>query len=102
MCIPALRLARDAESPWHRAFVHSRSTDRELPWQPTLLTEPMNMVARTQIQYMKLPNVRNDATKALKADSATAAFCSLYMLTAGTSLGVLRVQQHHAETGSIS
>jgi hypothetical protein len=89
--IPALRLARDAESPWHRAFVHSRSTDRELPWQPMLLTEPMSMVARTQLQYMKLPMVRNDATKALKADSATAAFCSLYMLTAAASLGVLQV-----------
>lgn len=47
-----------------------------------------------QIQNMELPSVRNGATKALKADSATAAFCSRYMLTAADSLGVLQIWQH--------
>ena len=57
------------------------------------------MVARMQNQYMKPSLARKDAVQALKADNATAAFCSLYMRTAATSLGVL---QHSNSTRKVS
>ena len=86
---PAFSRARAPESPRQRALVHSLSTERALPWQPTLLAEPTPIVSAMHAQKRAPPVPASEATNALLADSATALFCKMYMLHAAASRGVL-------------
>jgi hypothetical protein len=86
---PALSLASAAESPRHKALVHSLSTDSALPWQPTLLADPRLIVSTMHGQNSAPALSASEATSAEVADSATPQFCMMYMLLAAVSRGVL-------------